>query len=149
MPVPVINAYCDLQRGPPEHLPVHSCGGQLYLYPVDLDKTVEFYQCKTCSVRITIEERDSIFQEIIEQTKSKYNLKELEWSADYAGGGLHMESKLFVGEHRLAARRKSIKPTEKREIYDHILTGINLKLGITVDNLHSFFRTEPQQQYHV
>lgn len=148
MPVPVINAYCDLKKGPPEHLPIHSCGGQLYLYPTNLDKPAEFYQCKTCNVRITVEERDKTFQQIIEQTKSKYQLKSLEWSADN-GGGLRMESKLFVGEHRLAAHRKSIKTIERREIYDHILTSIELKLGITVDNLHSLFKEEPEKYYPV
>jgi hypothetical protein len=146
MPVPVINAYCDLKRGPPSHLPVHSCGGQLYLYPISLDEQAQYYQCRACNTRIDLSERDRIFQEILEQTKSKFQLKTLEWSAE---GGLRVESAVFIGEHRLVARRKSIKPTEKREIYDHILTGIQIKLGISVDNLHSLFKQEPDKYYPV
>jgi hypothetical protein len=38
-------------------------------------------------------------------------LKTFEWTA---AGGLLVESAQWIGEHRLAAKRKSIKPSEKK-----------------------------------
>jgi hypothetical protein len=111
-------------------------GHTMHAFPISLDEKFTHWECP-CK-KITVEQRDQTFKEVIERTKRDYQLKTLEYPNK--NGGFTIESSVFVGQDRIDAKRKKIGHTEWKEITDNILFELKHRFGISIDTIKEYFQ---------
>lgn len=134
----VVNAFVPLTKQANKSRWIHEkCGQPMGLFPISSDLPAEYWECKGCNVKITVEQRNRTFAEIIEYVKELYGLKLLQYSRE--NHYFQMVSARFIGDDRISARRYEIKTTESREIRDRILDELQSRLGILIDKISEYF----------
>ena len=109
----VVNPFVALTKHTKRQRWLHQCGRPMDLFPISHDVPADYWECKGCNVKITIQDRGQTFAEVIEQVKQQCQLKTLEYS--HQNHYFEMISDRWIGEDRIAARRHQYDPQSPKK----------------------------------
>jgi hypothetical protein len=117
---------------------VKECDGvKMILLPINKDEPTEFWQCTRCKRKITIEERDQIFEVIRKNVQDEYLLHVFIY--DKQNNTWEIKSAEWLGRTRIGAKRKKITSIQREELIDTLMNGLEDALNIFFYTLKDYF----------
>jgi hypothetical protein len=116
------------------------CGIFMKAYPISHDLPFTHWSCTNCKKNITANERDESFNAHVKIAKERYDLKTLEYNKE--DRSWNIESSIFVGDSRIGAKRKVIRPSELEQIVNEVQDMIEAQLHISFENWSEFWATD-------
>lgn len=138
----VINAFTNINKPLPKNRWLHECGAQMYLYPQNKDLPAEYWICKHDNTKITIEQRNQTFIEVLQSVKELYNLKTLQYNRQNNRFTIVSNRWVSPDGDRIGAKRYVTKRAEDRDIENEILYLLKSHLHISIDSLQDFFNEQ-------
>jgi hypothetical protein len=107
------------------------------LLPVNKRLPAEYWICTKCQRQISIVERDQVYDVIRQSVADKYSLEVFNYNKEKKTWDI--QSAEWIGQSRIGAKQRQIKPSEREEIIDQLLNTLEDTLFIHFDTIRDYF----------
>lgn len=111
---------------------------KMLLFPTNKDIPAEYWICSKCSRKITLAERDQVYEDIKNAVKEKHQLRQFDY--DKKIDKWIIQSSEWTGEDRLPPNaRKKIIEGERKQIINEVIHLIRSELQLYILNMKDFW----------
>ena len=109
---------------------------KMLLFPIQKDIPAEYWICSVCKRKITLQERDQVYEEERSAAQQLYEFDKFDY--DLKTGWI-IQSANWVGKDRLTSRRQKISPATRKDLLDKFRDVIRDRLQIHIQGMKDYF----------
>jgi hypothetical protein len=115
------------------------CSITMKLLSISKDIPAEYWRCYECNKQIPLEQRDAVFDEIIQAVKEKYNFHVFSYDREHNTWDIQSSEWVTLNGTRLDSKRKRISSNLKKDIIGDVKAAIQHTLEIEIDSIKDLF----------